>query len=154
MPSAVLAGDSLYPATIDYLDGRLGMTFLAGHTLPTRVFDYSRQARSRYDRPLAQLPVEEMPHAIGARVLRGSIQFTIAAPRDMPYALAFVERRVAPAFDTRHGDRRRPRRRRRPGTIASGSANDYAALRGLLDKRSTVRYITCRAMGRRIEQTV
>jgi hypothetical protein len=64
------------------------MTFLAGHALPTRVFDYSKQSRSRYDRSLAQLSVSEMPRALGARVLQGRIQFTIAAPRDMPYALA------------------------------------------------------------------
>jgi hypothetical protein len=86
--SAVLDGDSLYPATIDYADRHVGMTFLAGRTLPVRVFDYARQHRSRYDRPLPELPDARMPRELGARVRPGRIEITISAPHDMEFALA------------------------------------------------------------------
>jgi hypothetical protein len=88
VPSAVLDGDSLYPATIDYHDRTAGMTFLAGHTLPSRVFRYVAQSRSRFDRSLEPLPAVEMPRLLEARVLAGRIVLTIAAPKAMPFALA------------------------------------------------------------------
>jgi hypothetical protein len=88
VPSALLEGDALYPATIDYHDARIGATFIAGHLLPARMFDYSQQARSRFDRALQQLPVTTMPRVVASRVLAGRIEITIAASRAMPFALA------------------------------------------------------------------
>jgi hypothetical protein len=89
VPSPVLGGDSLYPATIDYHDRTAGMTFLAGHTLPSRVFRYDAQSRSRFDRPLAPVPAAELPRLVAARVLAGRIVLTISAPKATPFALAF-----------------------------------------------------------------
>ncbi len=89
VPSPVLGGDSLYPATIDYHDRTAGMTFLAGHTFPSRMFRYAAQTQSRFDRPMAPVPASEMPRLVAARVLAGRIVLTIAAPKATPFALAF-----------------------------------------------------------------
>ena len=56
VPSDMLRGDTLYPATVDYHDARVGMTFLSGHTLPSRVFRYADYPVSRFDRPLPEVP--------------------------------------------------------------------------------------------------
>jgi hypothetical protein len=61
VPSSIVNGQTVYPATIDYHDTQIGMTFLAGHTLPTRAFRYADDPVSKYDVPLASLPHEDFP---------------------------------------------------------------------------------------------
>jgi hypothetical protein len=89
LPSTELDGDSLYPATIDYHDRSIAATFLAGHTLPSRLFDYSSQSRSSFDRPLAATPAAALPRLLRARVDRGDVVLTLDSPRKLRYALAF-----------------------------------------------------------------
>jgi hypothetical protein len=79
----------LYPATIDYHDRSIAATFLAGHTLPSRLFDYSSQSRSSFDRPLAATPVAALPRLLRARFAHGDIVLTLDSPRKLRYALAF-----------------------------------------------------------------
>jgi hypothetical protein len=65
------------------------LTFLAGHTLPSRLFRYDVRARSRYDQPLTPMPESAMPRLIAARVFAGGIALTIVSPQATPYAVAF-----------------------------------------------------------------
>ncbi len=86
--SDVLHGDTLYPATIDYHDSRVGMTFLSGHTLPSRVFRYSDYPVSRFDRPLPEVPAREMPSLLGARTKNGWLELALTAPRALRFGVA------------------------------------------------------------------
>ncbi|HEY3674837.1 MAG TPA: hypothetical protein VGK84_02485 [Candidatus Tumulicola sp.] len=88
-PSTVLGGDSLYPATIDYHDRSIGATFLAGHTLPSRLFDYSSQSRSAFDRSLRAIPTAASPRLLAATIEGGAIVLTLDSPQKLRYALAF-----------------------------------------------------------------
>ncbi len=50
---ATIYNDVAYtPATIDYHDNASGMTFLSGHTLPARLFEYAQDPTSVFNRPL------------------------------------------------------------------------------------------------------
>jgi hypothetical protein len=88
MPSPVLNGATLYPATVDYHDAVAGMTFLAGQTAPERVFEYAADAQSFYDVPLAQLTPSETPAIEGVRAGNGTIAFSIEAPSALEYGAA------------------------------------------------------------------
>lgn len=88
VPSPVLNDSTLYPATIDYHDATAGMTFAAGHTAPMRVFEYSADAQSYYDVPLAQLTPAQTPTIESVAVSGGSITFSIAAPSALEYGAA------------------------------------------------------------------
>jgi hypothetical protein len=107
--SDTLGGDALYPATIDYHDALAGMTFLSGHTLPSRVFRYSDYPVSRFDRPLPEVPAREMPSLAGARVANGWLELYMEAPRAMRFGAAIW---TDP----------RPLRLSGPGAIAAGHA--------------------------------
>jgi hypothetical protein len=86
--SNLLHGDTLYPATIDYHDSRVGMTFLSGHTLPSRVFRYADYPVSRFNRPLPEVPRREMPLLLSATVKGGWLTFTFAAPTALRFGVA------------------------------------------------------------------
>lgn len=86
--SDILGGDTLYPATVDYHDAQVGMTFLSGHTLPTRVFRYSDYPVSRFDRPLPEVPAREMPSLVAASVASGLLELRFEAPRAMHFGAA------------------------------------------------------------------
>ncbi len=88
VPSAVLDGGTLYPATIDYHDGTAGMTFLAGHTTPTRVFPYALDPHSAYNLPLVQLSPTQTPALTNVAVTGGSIVFHFQAPIATYYGVA------------------------------------------------------------------
>lgn len=88
VPSPELNGGTLYPATIDYHDNNVGMTFLAGHTTPTRVFEYAADPQSFYDVPLAQLSAAQTPTLSGVAVANGSITFAFSAPAAIYYGVA------------------------------------------------------------------
>lgn len=86
--SALLHGDTLYPATIDYHDSRVGMTFLSGRTLPSRVFRYADYPVSRFNRPLPEVPARLMPSLQRASVTDGWLELTYAAPRALRFGAA------------------------------------------------------------------
>ena len=86
--STVLHGDTLYPATIDYHDSRVGMTFLSGRTLPTRVFRYADYPVSRFNRPLPEVPRREMPSLLRAGVQDGWLELVFAAPQALRFGAA------------------------------------------------------------------
>jgi hypothetical protein len=88
MGSPVLNGDTLYPATIDYHDARIGMTFLAGHTLPTRAFVYADDPTSRFDVPLAPLTAAQMPELTGAAISSGRLSLEFRVPRALHFGIA------------------------------------------------------------------
>ncbi|MGA8574903.1 MAG: hypothetical protein WB609_04350 [Candidatus Cybelea sp.] len=86
--SDLLHDDTLYPATIDYHDSRVGMTFLSGRTLPSRVFQYADYPVSRFNRPLPQVPDREMPSLLRASVKDGWLELAFAAPRALRFGVA------------------------------------------------------------------
>lgn len=86
--SDVLHGDTLYPATIDYHDSRVGMTFLSGRTMPSRVFRYADSPVSRFNRPLPQVPGRELPSLLGVIVKDGWLTFKFAAPHALRFGVA------------------------------------------------------------------
>lgn len=86
--SDVLHGDTLYPATIDYHDARVGMTFLSGRTSPSRVFRYADYPVSRFNRPLPEVPQREMPSFRRASAKEGWLQLTFSAPKSMRFGVA------------------------------------------------------------------
>jgi hypothetical protein len=79
----------LYPATIDFHDTQIGMSFLAGHTLPSRAFRYADDPISVYDRPLALLPRSQYPTLESAAVSAGSIVLQLNAPVALHFGVAF-----------------------------------------------------------------
>jgi hypothetical protein len=89
IPSALLDDAVLYPATIDYHDTRVGMTFLAGHLLPTRVFRYADYSHSATDVPLPELAPRAVPALIGAKIGNGAILLRWKAPEAVRYGVAF-----------------------------------------------------------------
>jgi hypothetical protein len=86
--SSILHGDTLYPATIDYHDSRVGMSFLSGHTLPSRVFRYADYPVSRFNRPLPEVPGREMPLLLRSSVKDGWLNLRFAAPRALRFGVA------------------------------------------------------------------
>jgi hypothetical protein len=88
IPSPILHGDSLYPATIDYHDVQTGMTFLAGHTLPTRLFRYADNPVSRFNVPLTRLPPSNMPALTGASISHGQLVLAFRSPQALHYGIA------------------------------------------------------------------
>lgn len=88
VPSPLLGGGTLYPATIDYHDTQVGMTFLAGHTVPSRVFEYAQDPTSSFDVPLAQLSPAQTPTLTNVAVGNGSISFAFTSPAALRYGVA------------------------------------------------------------------
>ncbi|HTA40275.1 MAG TPA: hypothetical protein VK760_14425 [Candidatus Acidoferrales bacterium] len=86
--SSIVGGQKLYPATIDYHDTQSGMTFLAGHTLPTRVFRYADDTHSAYDAPFPTVPPSSMPSLTGASVKNGKLALAFSAPVALHFAIA------------------------------------------------------------------
>ena len=79
---------TLYPATIDYHDAAAGMTFLAGHTMPTRVYEYAADAQSYYNVALATLAQAGTPTLTNVAVANGTITFQFNAPATVRYGVA------------------------------------------------------------------
>lgn len=88
VPSPVLNGATLYPATIDYHDATAGMTFAAGRTAPMRVFEYAQDPVSTYDSPLAQLAAAQTPAIESVVIANGSIAFSVTSPSALEYGAA------------------------------------------------------------------
>lgn len=89
IPSDILGADqTLYPATIDFHDNAAGMTFLAGHTTPTRVFPYALDPQSSFNMPLAQLQAAQMPKLTAVAAANGAISFAFSSPQATHYGVA------------------------------------------------------------------
>ncbi len=88
LASDVLNGGTLYPSTIDYHDTTAGMTFIAGHTTPVRVFEYAQYPQSAYNVPLPQLSLSQTPSLQNVAVTGGTITFHFTAPSAVHYGVA------------------------------------------------------------------
>lgn len=88
MPSQITGGGTLYPATIDYHDNTSGMTFISGHTTPSRVFRYADYPQSFNDLPLPVVPASELPQLTNVAVSGGTIVFHFVAPVALHYGVA------------------------------------------------------------------
>ena len=88
IPSPIVNGQTVYPATIDYHDTKIGMSFLAGHTLPTRAFRYSDDPVSRYDVPLVSLPRADYPTLEKAVVSKKRLVLELVSPVALHFGIA------------------------------------------------------------------
>lgn len=86
--SALVGGATIYPSTIDYADSTSGMTFIGGHTLPSRVFRYADYPSSTDPAPLPVVPQSELPSLTNVAVSAGKISFQFAAPVALHYGVA------------------------------------------------------------------
>ncbi|MBV8491576.1 MAG: hypothetical protein JO199_13700 [Candidatus Eremiobacteraeota bacterium] len=111
LPSSIVNGQALYPATIDYHDNVAGMTFLAGHALPTRLFLYSQDPTSAFDVPLVSFPASDFPTISAVAVRKGTLSIELQAPSALHFGMAIWS---DPAALRMSG----------PGTIAAGRAGE------------------------------
>jgi hypothetical protein len=88
IPSSIVNGQTVYPATIDYHDAQIGMSFLAGHTLPTRAFRYADDPESRYNVPLSSLPGADFPTLKKAAVTKKLLALEIMSPIRLHFGIA------------------------------------------------------------------
>lgn len=88
IPSSIVNGQTVYPATIDYHDAQIGMSFLAGHTLPTRAFRYADDPVSRYDVPLVSLPHASYPTLEKAAVSKNVLAVEMMSPIRLHFGIA------------------------------------------------------------------
>lgn len=88
VPSQMLSGNSVYPATIDYHDATSGMTFIAGETTASRVFRYADYPASSDPLPLPQVPAAQLPTLSNVAVANGQIVFHFVAPVALHYGVA------------------------------------------------------------------
>lgn len=79
--STVYNGVGFTPATIDYHDNVAGMTFISGHTLPARIFEYAQDPMSAFNRPLVETdPSSPMfPTLTGVTTATGTMSFRFNA---------------------------------------------------------------------------
>jgi hypothetical protein len=85
---SVIDGGRVFPATIDFHDTKIGMTFLAGHTLPTRAFRYADATTSAYNVPLGALPTTQFPTLQAASVRNGELLLVLQAPVALHFGVA------------------------------------------------------------------
>jgi hypothetical protein len=78
------------PATIDFHDDLAGMTFISGHTLPSRLYTYALDPVSTYDKPLVEtLPASSsFPRLTGVSVTNGKMSFSFDAPAALHFGIA------------------------------------------------------------------
>lgn len=77
-----------YPATIDYHDWAAGMTFVAGRTMPARVFPYDRARGSSTFLTLPRVQRSETPQLVGAAFHEGALTLTFESPIAVRYGVA------------------------------------------------------------------
>jgi hypothetical protein len=83
-------GVSFTPATIDFHDNTAGMTFVSGHTLPSRLFEYAQDPMSVFNSPLVEtLPSSSAyPQLIGVAAAAGALRFSFQAPQALHFGIA------------------------------------------------------------------
>ncbi len=96
------------PATIDFHDDAAGMTFVSGRTLPVRLFDYTRDPVSVFNKTLAMtIPSDpSFPTLTSVTAANGTMRFAFRSPEPIhfgvalwtdPASLGFVGPNVTPA---------------------------------------------------------
>jgi len=81
-------GSPLDPSTIDYHDNVAGMTFEAGHTTPSRLFLYSQDPVSFFNRPLALFPPAQFPQLTMIATSGGKLYFHFHATTPLHFGVA------------------------------------------------------------------
>jgi len=78
------------PATIDFHDNAAGMTFVSGHTLPSRLFEYAQDPVSVFNQTLVQtLPSSPVfPILTGVTAVAGSLRFSFQASQATHFGIA------------------------------------------------------------------
>ena len=79
---------SLYPATIDFHDTKIGMSFVAGHALPSRAFRYADDPVSIFTSPLTLLPSVQYPALTSAGASGGMLALQLQAPLATHFGIA------------------------------------------------------------------
>jgi len=78
------------PATIDFHDNTAGMTFISGHTLPSRLFEYAQDPVSVFNQTLVQtLPSSPVfPVLTGVTAAAGSLRFSFETSQALHFGIA------------------------------------------------------------------
>jgi hypothetical protein len=77
-----------YPATIDYHDNAVGMSFVEGRTTPVRVFPYDRAPASSAFLTLPRVQRSEMPQLVGAEFHDRTLTLDFDSPIAIRYGVA------------------------------------------------------------------
>jgi hypothetical protein len=85
-PGIPIANYSAAPATIDFHDRNVGMTFVAGKTAPARIFEYGKETTSIYDIGVPELT--QMPTISRAVASAGTLTLQISTPIATEYGVA------------------------------------------------------------------
>ena len=82
-------GASFSPGTIDYHDAKAGMSFIAGHTLPSRLFTYAHDPVSVFNRPLVETdPGPAYPQLTRIASGGGTLVLHFSSPAAMHFGVA------------------------------------------------------------------
>ena len=81
-------GSSLYPSTMDYHDNVAGMTFIGGHTTPSRVFEYAQDPVSYFNVPLTPLSSSQFPKLTMVAASGGKLYFHFTSTTALHYGVA------------------------------------------------------------------
>ena len=81
-------GSPVEPSTIDYHDNVAGMTFIGGHSTPSRLFLYAQDPTSQYNVPLAQFPPAQFPELTMVAVAHGRLYFHFHASTALHFGVA------------------------------------------------------------------
>src|ERR1700722_14309465 len=82
-------GVSFSPGTIDYHDNQAGMSFIAGHTMPSRLFTYARDPVSAFNRPLVETdPGPAYPQLTRVATGGGALVLHFSSPSAMHFGVA------------------------------------------------------------------
>jgi hypothetical protein len=81
--------EQLGSATIDYVDEHVAMTFLAGRTMPQRIFDFDIAGRSTYDHAVPQRDPLDTPTVLAVAADANGLVLRVSSPRRQRYAFAF-----------------------------------------------------------------
>jgi len=83
-------GNAFTPATIDYHDNAAGMTFISGHSLPARIFEYAQDPTSAFNRPLQETDAASpvYPDLTSVVASNGILTFYFNAPVALHFGVA------------------------------------------------------------------
>ncbi len=81
-------GAPVAPATIDFHDLQIGLTFVAPRALPTRAFLYADSPNSARERGLVPYDVSRAPKLLGVSRVPGALVFRFSSERAAHYGIA------------------------------------------------------------------
>jgi hypothetical protein len=78
------------PATIDFHDNAAGMTFISGHTLPSRLYEYAQDPVSIFTQTLIETRPSSPTYPVltGVTAAAGSLTFSFQASQAMHFGIA------------------------------------------------------------------